>query len=194
MDYLCIMNKATKHFLRSSILACTLLLFLAFSSGLSFSLHFCDSCKHTNLFFFEHPNCCTESAHIHDSEKQCNDHSCCSSETHPTENEISNIHHDKSESCCSTKKATPKKEPCGCAEHACKTSHKYIRIASPFLAANQQLITPACFSLFTPMEILSNYDVSIPVIVIPTSNPPPLLTKAGDSSFLHFVSQNILYA
>lgn len=187
------MNKATKHFLQSSILAGTLLLFLAFSSGLSFSLHFCDSCKQTKLFFFQHPNCCAESAHVHETEKQCNEtHACCKS--HSVNEVAENRHNEESASCCSPKEREQKKEPCGCAEHACKTSHRYIRIASPFLSANQQLIAPTCVVLFTFEELFSFDIESIPFIVDPISNPPPLLTKAGDSQFLHFVSQNILYA
>ncbi len=188
------MNKATKRFLQSSILAGTLLLFLAFSSGLSFSLHFCDSCKQTKLFFFQHPNCCAESAHIHESEKKCNVGCSCSKETVPNKNTIANIHHNENESCCSPKEISPIKEPCGCATHTCKTTHRYIRIASPFVSASQQLIATTCITIFTPIELLNSCEVSIPIIYIATSDPPPLLTKAGDSSFLHFVSQNILYA
>jgi len=170
--YLCIMNSGIKHFFQSFTLLSTLLFFVLFSNGLSFSLHYCDSCHQTKLFVFEHPNCCAESAHIHESEKECTDSHC---------------------DCCKPNKHH-QHEKCNTNHHCCNTTHKYIRISNPFISCFHSSMIPNCTKLDILIEAFHETELKIAPHESSITDSPPIITKAGDSSFLNFVSQHILYA
>ena len=187
------MKSSMKQHIYSFTLVGTLLLFFAFSNGLSFSLHYCDSCHQTKLYFYQHPNCCEESAHIHDSEKKCAESCGCSHEADSHENGIA-TNDIKGLIDQEAHKSHHAHGSCSCSDHKCKTTHKYFRIASPFLLSNQVLTAPTLITLYQEIEILKSFDITIPIHTIRASNPPPLLTKAGERDFLHFISQQILYA
>ena len=171
-SYLCTMKKATIHLLQSFILFGTLLFFVLFSSGLSFSLHYCDYCHQTKLFIFQHPNCCSESAHIHQSEKDCNEN-CCTECHHET---ASHNHQ------------------CGVAKHHCKTTHKFFRINAPYFGFSQPENQPICLDLFSMIAPAETSDNHITSYLPLSTNSPPTLTQAGDHEFLNFISQHLFYS
>lgn len=187
------MKKSIKHFLFSYFIVGTLLLFFAFSNGLSFSLHYCDYCQQTKLFLYQHPNCCEESSHIHESEKQCNESCGCShdKDSHADSFALSAFNHSDEEK---TLHNTSESHGCSCTNHKCKTTHKYLRITSPYLHTIKTVILPTAIATFTEIEIAEEVEiVNFPNLRY-NNNSPPLITNAGNRDFIHFISQQVLYA
>jgi hypothetical protein len=165
------MKNWKKHLIYNTTVLVVLLFFFVFSSGLSFSLHYCDSCGQTKAFFIEHPNCCSESAQIHDSEKKCsNNCGCCENEQSQNAN-----------SCCSAK-------------HHCKTTHKFIRINSPYVVTSHSGSQPLCLDIFTLLSPTEAPDIKISFHFPQSANPPPTITQAGGDRFLNYISQHLFYS
>lgn len=187
------MKRSAKKYLYSFTIICSLLLFLAYSNGLSFSLHSCESCHQTKLFFYQHPNCCAESAHIHESEKKCAESCGCTCDD-PSDKEDISFDANNEIKVSENHLSGHNHKNCNCTKHSCKTTHKYFRIAAPFVISNQTQLAPTLITLSNQIEILKCFDITPPLYQIPAISPPPLLTKAGERDFLHFISQQILYA
>lgn len=171
LNYLCMMKKATKHILQSFTLFSTLLFFVLYSNGLSFSLHYCDACKQTKVFFINHPNCCAESQQIHKSEQECNCHSECS--------DHGDNHH--GESICSAK-------------HHCKTTHKFIRIYAPYVSGSTPSSQAICVDTFKPILPIETSDMKLHYSFIHAPSSPPMVIQAGGALFLSYISQHLFYS
>jgi hypothetical protein len=165
------MKTRGKHLINGLTVITVTFLFFIFSNGLSFSLHYCDACKKTKIFFIEHPNCCAESEHIHKSENECNANcGCCE--------------HGKSHS----------ENACGSSTHHCKTTHKFIRINAPYMGSIHPVSQPLCFCVFSLVAPSENCNEPNNAFIAPSSNSPPIITQAGDSQFLNYISQHLFYS
>jgi len=160
-------KKQSKNIIKKFVVITTLLIFILFSGGLSFSIHLCDACGTQKPYYFTHPDCCQESEHLHKAEKDCVEHCCCDTKHHNDAN-------------CGTK-------------HHCKTFHKYFKINSSFVKKDN-LVKVQNDLLFSFSFLLNNYPLQIKkseIQLYSDSSPPNI--KAGGESFLHFIVQNITY-
>ena len=79
---------------RKSISVFLLVLFLAYSGGIGFSLHKCEHCHAVKVYIFQHPDCCpaSEAEHHHGEMGEYAHGQCCShSEEQQCPNEIPKI-------------------------------------------------------------------------------------------------------
>ena len=156
-----------------------LVVFVAYSGGIGFSVHNCEHCKQKKVYFFQHPDCCeaARAEHHHQAdncENTCHhDADCCH---HQTEKTVKNVN-------------MPHCQPC------CVTKFQFYKIQGNYFAPKyEKLVKVADFTLFT--EILSVCFERPVLEKINLSenkpNPPPLLP--GGERFIVFTHQLLFYA
>ena len=171
---------------RKCISVFLLVVFLAYSGGVGFSLHNCEHCRAVKIYLFQHPDCCAaaEVEHQHHEKLAKNDEKhCCS--------------HQEEEQCPNnTQTSTPEAFTAHC-EQCCVSEFMYFKIKSDY-------VQPQCekFQLDDFFTTIFSVDLWLKKLELPhfeelnienlPESPPPLLP--GGERFIVYSHQLLFYA
>lgn len=159
-----------------------LMLFVAYSGGIGFSVHNCEHCRQKKVYLFQHPDCCSTATEEHhhqaDDCENCSPHdaACCN-------------HAEKNAAECEKNTPTMHCQPC------CFSEYQFFKINENYFAPEQESwIVITDFNLFT--EILSFHweQQFVEKIHFSQSNPHPPPLLPGGERFIVFTHQLLFYA
>ncbi|MDR0367861.1 MAG: hypothetical protein LBH82_01810 [Bacteroidales bacterium] len=167
---------------RKCISVFLLVLFLAYSGGIGFSLHHCECCRRVSVSLFEESDCCTtsETKHHHKKQASTTQHDCCRSEKDDlSEETFFDV------------------VPAHCEQQCCISKYQFFKINSKYVSFQYDKLVRSLenspvvlFHLLwreTCLSVLHKTNISDS-----RKERPPLL-PAGDS-FLIFSHQLLFYA
>ena len=167
---------------RKCISVILLVVFLAYSGGVGFSLHNCDHCHAVKMYVFQHPDCCpaAKEEHHHGETKHCCSH-----------------HHNDAEHCPNdTQKPSPEASTAHC-KQCCASNFVYFKIKSDYIpSAYDKLLSDNYLTDILSVDLLWEQEQLPPLEAmenkISLKETPPLL--AGGERFLIFSHQLLFYA
>jgi hypothetical protein len=152
-----------------------LVLFVAYSGGVGFSIHNCGHCQQKRIYLFQHPDCCSAAAEEHH---------------HQADNCGKSCKHQNKKTSGSRKDANaPHCQPC------CFSNYQFYKIQGSYFAPKyEKLVNSADFLVFTERMPLDFTQVIFEKMDFPISNPDPPPLLPGGERFLVFSHQLLFYA
>jgi len=156
-----------------------LVLFVAYSGGVGFSVHNCEHCQQQKVYFFHHPDCCSAAAEEHHNQADNCEHKqdiCCN-------------HPEKETSKNGKNTDTPHCHPC------CVTEYQFYKIQGNYIAPHcEKLVTISNFLLFSELLPLQWQPNLTEKINFSDNNPYPPPLQAGGERFIVFIQKLLFYA
>ena len=156
-----------------------LVLFVAYSGGVGFSVHNCEHCFQKKIYLFQHPDCCSAAAEEHrhqaDNCEKSSDFCCSHQEERASESE--------------KETNRPHCQPC------CFSEYQFYKIQGSYFASKyEKLVNIADFVIFTEIIPFDFARVIFEKISFPIKNPDPPPLLPGGERFIVFSHQLLFYA
>jgi len=152
-----------------------LVLFVAYSGGVGFSIHNCEHCDQKKVYLFQHPDCCYAATEEHHHQADN-----CEKKCHHQEEKIS----EKGKTV-----NAPHCQPC------CFSEYQFYKIQGSYFASKyEKLVNIADFAVFTEIIPFDFARVIFEKIGFPFKNPDPPPLLPGGERFIVFSHQLLFYA
>ena len=157
-------------------------LFLAYSGGIGFSIHNCEHCHEIRIYVFNHPDCCPASAAEHHHGELATNvqlEKCCSHED-----------------CHPSKEVSPEAITAHC-HQCCISEHQFYKINSKYIASQYNKIIPSIENFPAVLVDFMQQQRQIFALTETTSPDPPKHIPPlipGGEQFLIFSHQLLFYA